>query len=361
MAAQNLPGLSVAVGAGGEMVWAEGFGWADIATQAPATPDTRFRIGTASAALTSAAVGLLLEQGSLTLDDEIQTHVPRFPRKQAPVTLRQLMAHTSGLGSDAGDDGPLFRQRCEQPVQALPHFADDALLFEPGTQYRHSNYGWILVSAAIEAAAAQPFLAVMRERIFQPLGMTNTDAESAARENPERVGEPAEDAPIFTLIRDLILEPIGLGGAGGKPTTDPATVYSPGFGYDPQVRYGLHVMRPHNLSCYAGSMAFFSTPSDLVRFGLALENGELLQPATVELLQTSQQLASGQETGHGLGWDLDAQTAGLDGELLSRNVASLKMFPEADLVVAITANLSDADTSTLAVQIAEAFAQPRGR
>jgi len=308
LAEQNLPGLSVAVGAGGEIVWAEGFGWADIKTSVPVTPDTRFRIGTASTVLTSAAVGVLLEKGRLTLDDEIQTYVPQFPKKQRAVTLRQLMAHMGGVGTDGGDDGPLFRQRCERPVEALQHFAQDALLFEPGTQYRHSKYGWILVSAAVEAAADRPFLTFMREQIFQPLGMDNTGAESATEEHPEGVGEPGEDAPFLTLFRQLILEPLGMGGTKAKPATDPATVYFTGWGYDPLIRYGLHVMRPHNLSCYAGSMAFFSTPSDLVRFGLAINGGKLLKPATVRLLQTSQQLTSGQETGYGLGWDLDTVT-----------------------------------------------------
>ena len=219
---------------------------------------------------------------------------------------------------------PLFRQRCERPVEALQRSAHGALLFEPGTQYRHSKYGWILVSAAVEAAADQPFLTFMRKQIFQPLGMDNTGAESATEENPERVGEPAEDAPFLTFIRQVILEPLGMGGTKVKPATDPATVYFPGFGYDPLVRYGLHVMPPHNLSCYAGSMAFLSAPSDLVRFGLAINGGTLLQPATVRLLQTSQQLTSGQETGYGLGWDLDTvtlageptQAAGHDGELV---------------------------------------------
>ena len=171
----------------------------------PVTPDTRFRIGTASTVLTSAAVGVLLEKGRLRLDDEIQTYVPQFPKKQWPVTLRQLMAHVGGVGTDGGDEGPLFRQRCERPVEALEHFAEDELLFEPGTQYRHSKYGWILVSAAVEAAAAQPFLAFMREQIFRPLGMDQTGAESATEENPERVGEPAEDPPFLTLIHQLIL------------------------------------------------------------------------------------------------------------------------------------------------------------
>ena len=171
---QNLPGLSVAVGIGGDIVWAEGFGFADLENRVPVTPNHRFRIGTASKVLTSAAVGLLLEKGRLKLDDVIQTYVPAFPKKQWPVTLRQLMGHLAGVRTDGGDEGPLFSEHCERPVEALQHFAESSLLFEPGTQYRYSSYGWILVSAAVEAAADKPFLTFMREQIFDPLGMRDT-------------------------------------------------------------------------------------------------------------------------------------------------------------------------------------------
>jgi CubicO group peptidase (beta-lactamase class C family) len=369
IAEQNLPGLSVAVGVGGDIVWAEGFGWADLETSVPVTPNTRFRIGSASTVLTSAAVGVLLEKGRLTLDNEIQTYVPQFPKKQWPVTLRQLMAHVGGVGTDAGDEGPLFRERCKRPVEALQHFAHDPLLFAPLTQYRYSKYGWILVSAAVEAAAHQPFLTFMGEQIFRPLRMDNTGAESAREENPERVGEPAEDAPFLTLMRQVILKPLGVGGENAKPATAPATVYLPGFGHDAFIRYGVHVMRACNLSCYAGSMAFFSTPSDLVRFGLALNRGTLLQTATVRLLHTSQQLKSGQETNYGLGWDVHTvtlagaptQTAGSESELRGRRVGALMVFREAGIVVAVIANMGYADPSALALKVAEAFAHPTGR
>src|SRR5687767_7399769 len=128
---QNLPGLSVAVGAGGEIVWAEGFGWADLDKRVPVAPDTRFRIGTASTVLTSAGVGLLLEKGQLKIDEKIQTYVPEFPEKQWSVTLRQLMGHVAGVRRDAGDEEPL-RVRCDQTSEALPRFAQKPLLFEPG-------------------------------------------------------------------------------------------------------------------------------------------------------------------------------------------------------------------------------------
>ena len=169
---QNLPGLSVAVGAGGAVVWTEGFGWADLDNQKAVAPDTRFRAGEASKTFTSAAVGLLLEQNKLKLDDEIQRYVPSFPKKQWPVTLRQLMGHVGGLSDDPGDEAAL--SPCERTIDGLQLFADHRLLFEPGTRYHASSYGWILVSAAVEAAANQRFFRFMRSQIFEPLGMTAT-------------------------------------------------------------------------------------------------------------------------------------------------------------------------------------------
>ena len=137
---QNLPGVSVAVGVGGDIVWAEGFGWADLERHVPVGPETRFAIGTASTALTSAAVGLLLEKGSLTLDEEIQAWVPQFPRKEWSVTLRQLMGHVAGVRNDGGDEGPVLQRHCERTIDALADFAlpvvdaDDGLGGEGGDE-----------------------------------------------------------------------------------------------------------------------------------------------------------------------------------------------------------------------------------
>jgi serine beta-lactamase-like protein LACTB, mitochondrial len=325
---QNLPGLSVAVGAGGDIVWAEGFGWADLESRAPVTPGTRFRIGTASVALTSAAVGLLLEKDLLTLDDAIRAHVPEFPEKPWTVTLRHLMGHVSGLRNDGGDEGPLLSQRCDVSTDALEHFAASTLLFEPGTRYRFSSYGWILLSAAVEAAANEPFLAFMRRQVFEPLGMHDTLAESAT---------------------------------GAVP--DLATSYFPRYAADP--RHGLHLMRPVDYSCYAGASVFHSTPSDLVRFGLAIEGGRLLRPATVQVLQTPQRLTSGEATGYGLGWDVETvdlageatRMVGHDGTVLGGRVASLVAFPARGLIVAVVSNISYADTEAVALRIASIFAE----
>jgi serine beta-lactamase-like protein LACTB len=324
---QNLPGLSVAVGVGGDIVWAEGFGWADIEKRVPVAPETRFRIGTASTVLTSAAVGLLLEQNRLKLDDEIQAYVPAFPKKPWAVTLRQLMGHVAGVTSDGGDEGPLFAEHCNRPVDGLQYFAQESLRFEPGTEYRYSRYGWIVVSAAVDAAANAPFLRFMREQIFEPLGMNDTKADSAA-----------------------------------EPVQGQASAYFPRFAANP--RYGPDPMRELDYSCYAGSSVFVSTPSDLVRYAMAIDGGKLLQPATVRLLQTSQRLRSGRETGYGLGWDLETialsgtptRVVGHDGDSLGGTVVSLMTFPEHGIVVAVTSNISYADTAAVGSRIAQAFA-----
>lgn len=331
VAEQNLPGLSVAVGAGNEIVWAEGFGWANLEKKVPVSPETRFRIGTASTVLTSAAVGLLLEKDRLKLDEKIQTYVPDFPQQQWPVTLRQVMGHVAGVRSDGGDEGPLFGERCDRPVEALQHF-DATPRFEPGTEYRYSNFGWILVSAAVEATAGESFLTFMRKRIFEPLGMDHTQADFAT----------------------------------DGPTEDLATSYFPRFAADP--RYGPDLMRPIELSCYAGSSVFLSTPSDLVRFAIAMNSDKLLQRSTVQLFQSAQRLKSGRKTGYGLGWDLETVTlagkqtvmAGHDGELLGGMTASFMTFPEYGIVVALSSNTSYADTNSLGVSIAQAFVdQPK--
>lgn len=363
VAEQNLPGLSVAVGIDGEIVWAEGFGFADVVTGALVTPDHRFRIGTASTVLTSAAAGLLLEEGRLKLDDEIQKYVPAFPRKDWPVTLRELMGHTAGIATDGGDEGPLFTRHCERPVEALQYIAESPLLFKPGSRYRYSNYDWILVSAGIEAAAGQPFLKFMQERVFHPLGMRNTTADTMKI-------EAGEDFPLLNMIRELIHDPEATphssAAATKKPNHEYVTSYFPRFASDPG--YGLHLMRPLDYSCYAGASVFQSTPSDLVRFAMAIDHGNFLQPATVKLLQTPQRLASGEDTGYGLGWDVEgvelagkqARVIGHDGDLLGGTVASLTTFPEYGITIAVTSNISYADTFSLARKIAEVFVGQSG-
>jgi CubicO group peptidase (beta-lactamase class C family) len=346
LAQQNLPGLSVAVAVDGGIVWAEGFGWADLVNQVPVAPGTRFRVADASKALTSAAVGMLMENNRLHLEDEIQLHVPEFPKKPWPVTLRQLMAQVAGVTTDHGGEAPLANASSDDGNPAmhcgrtadglqLDDFAERELLFEPGTRYSPSSYGWVLVSAAVEAAANEPFFAFMRAQVFEPLGMHDTTIDVATE---------------AILAR--------------------ATFYFPLFGLAGDTRFGPKSARQGDYSCYAGAAAFLSTPSDLVRFGTGIDSGRLLKPGTVQQLQTPQRLPSGAETGYGLGWELETvllagQPTRMAGhgskEEFIGGTTYLTTFPERGIVVAVMSNISFADTKSIALSIAQTFAEPGRR
>jgi CubicO group peptidase (beta-lactamase class C family) len=324
----NLAGLSIAVGIDGEIVWTEGFGFADIEKGSPVTPSHRFRTGTASIVLTSAAIGLLLDEGRLKLDDEIQKYVPEFPVKQWPVTIRQVMGQVAGFRAEDPDNGILTSSHCERPADAVALFAREPLLFQPGSQYCDSTFGWVLLSAVVEAAADTPFVTFLSERVLRPLGMVDTFKESVT-----------------------------------SPPSDAATSYNPRFAAKPT--FGLTPLPKFDYSCHAGSNGFLSTPSDLVRFGMAINRGKLLRPQTVHMLQTPQRLTSGEETSYGLGWELKTvtlaghrvQAAGHNGHFWVEEVASLLTFPERGLAVAVMSNVSFAGTPAVAERIAQAFAE----
>ena len=328
IAENNLAGLSIAVGVDGEIVWTEGFGYSDIENGSPVRPGHRFRTGTASIVFTSAAIGLLADEGRLKLDDEIQTYIPEFPHKQWPVTIRQVMGQVAGFKTEDPDNGVLTSSHCKGPADGVALFAKEPLLFRPGTRYGESTFGWVLLSAVAEAAAGTPYDVFLNERIFRPLGMSNTFKE---------------------VVTD--------------PPRGAATSYNPRFAANPV--YGLTPLAKFDYSCYAGSNGYLSTPSDLVRFGMSFNRGKLVRPETVQILQTPQRLASGEKTSYGLGWELKTITlagrqvpaAGDNGHFWVEEVASLLTFPERGMAVAVMSNVGFTGTPGVAERIAQAFAE----
>jgi serine beta-lactamase-like protein LACTB, mitochondrial len=326
---ENLPGLSVAVARDGEIVWTEGFGWADLEDHVPVTPRTRFRLGSVSKTLTAAAVALLYERGRVDLDAPVQTYVPAYPHKPWPVTTRQLMGDIAGVHRIRGDnnDNPPGGE-CASLDEALATFADEPLLFEPGTRYRFSTYGWILVSAVVEAAAREPLRRFMTREILAPLGMESTVLDDDA---------DVPDITSFYIPRASMQTRLG-------------------------VRRGT---RQHN-SCLAGAGAFLSTPSDLVRFGSAMMKPGLLKADTIALLQTPLRLTSGMSTDFALGWKVErVQLAGAPTRMVAHRATpnggtvALLTFPDHGVVVAAASNISPADgVDSLGRKIAEAFTRP---
>ena len=152
----------------------------------------------------------------------------------------------------------------------------------------------------------------------QPIGLTNTGTDPAAEWSPEHIGEPEEDFPPFTFVREVILRPIGLAAPAQPLAGDRATFYVPRSDDDPG--RGRRLMSMRDLACCANGMAFFSTPSDLVRFALATNPGSV------------------------------------NGELAGGMVMSLLTVRDRSLVIAVTSNIAHANTSALALRLADAFA-----
>jgi serine beta-lactamase-like protein LACTB, mitochondrial len=329
VAADNLPGLSIAIGVDGQLVWADAVGWAHIADREPITPDTLFRVGTASKALTSAGVGLLVERGQLDLDAPVQRYVPAFPRQSSPISTRQAMAHTAGFRHHRGQRDYLPQRRCGTMDEALGLFSADRLEFAPGSDWRFSTYGWILVSAVAESAAGEPFEAFMAREVFSALGMHATVPDSADDPDPRR-----------------------------------AAIYWPRARRD--TSYGLEHPLEVDYSCFVGAGYFLSTPSDLVRFGQAMDRHALLDPATAALLQTPVTLASGKSTGHGLGWfvervafgDVATTLVGHPGIAVGATT-TFRRYPEQGIVVAVATNVSFAELAPFAERVVGLFAEAR--
>jgi CubicO group peptidase (beta-lactamase class C family) len=346
LAEEKLPGLSLAVAVDGEIVWAEGFGWADPEDRTPVTPDTLFRIGGVTETLTGCAVGLLLERGRIDLDAAVQHYVPHFPEADRPVSTRQVMAHTAGIRDYRGDREEFRNTGCTDDAERLEVFADDPLRFTPGTDRRYSAYGWVLVGAVISAAADEPYLDFVQREILDPLGMKRTVPDVA-----------------------------------GATTPGAARPYYPRLALDPA--YGLQDAPKVDLSCVLPAAGFLSTPSDLVRLGSATMGDALLDPATVKTLQTPLRVASTDGAGQALGWVVRQVPMGSDGAdtlivghglddpvrrgFLSAafvdgqvpgGTATLLTVPQHRIAVAVVTNVSGAENvPRLAMRLADVFAR----
>lgn len=321
MSEANLPGVSVAVGVNGKLQWVEGFGFANVEHDIVVKPEHRFRMGTVGVALTSVLVGQLLERGAMRLEDDIHKYVPEYPVKQWPIQVRHLMANTSGLQQDGGDDSPLIAAHCNTRQQAIERFAELPLRVEPGTRFEFTSFGWVLLGAAVEKASGMGLQDALRG-----LGLAETSLELTS-----------------------------------GPDTTWATSYFPRLAAEP--KYGHQDLEGLDMACFAGAGGLTSTPADLVRFGMAVQSGKLLKPETVKMLQTPQRLRSGELTSYGLGWAIDKEESprlvGHEGSIYGGNVASLVMAPDQGVVVAVASNIAYSDAANLARTLAREFARGR--
>lgn len=300
--ARGIPGFNVAVAIDGKIIYSEGFGYADLEQRVPGWQITKFRIGSVSKPLTSAALMKLVEQGKIDLDAPIQKYVPTFPDKGALITPRMLAGHLGGIRHYK--DGEVDNQKhYENVVDGLERFKDDPLVVPPGTKFSYSSYGYNLLSAVIQGAAGKPFLEFEQEQVFNPLGLLNTVADQPADIIPQR-------ARFYS-------------GAKGQPT-----------------RNSMYVDNSYK---WAGG-GFISTSEDLVRFGSALFQPGYLKAESLALLFTPQKTKDGKETNYGMGWFIGKSKSGK--RIFEHSGGSvggsseLILYPDSHIVVAFICNFS---------------------
>ena len=171
------PGCALAVVRDGRIVYAKGYGAADLATGAPITPRTVFEIASISKQFTAASILLLAQEGKLALDDDVRKYVPQLPDYGAPVTLRQLLHHTGGVRDyeDLLHTAGFKLEDVTSDDDAVALLAREKTLeFPPGTQYKYSDSGYLLLSQVVRRVSGRPLREFARQRIFLPLGMRDT-------------------------------------------------------------------------------------------------------------------------------------------------------------------------------------------
>lgn len=313
MARHRIPGAAIAVSLNDTLIWSEGFGYADLEQQVAATPLTKFRIGSISKSLTAAAVAQLAENGRLDLDAPVQKYVPSFPSKKWTITSRQLAGHLAGIRHYRGEEF-LLQRRFSTVLDGLSIFAGDTLLFEPGTNYSYTSYGWNLLSAAVEGASRENFLVYMDKHVFQPLGMKNTIADYG-------------DSIIAHRSRFYALDSLNV---------------------------TLNAPYVDNSYKWAGG-GFLSTPEDLVAYARMWLNPGFLKPETKLLFTTSQKTTTGKVTKYGMGWFVDTDkmkrpTIAHGGGSVG-GTSLLILYPDQRFVVALICNSNEPFVSTGATML----------
>jgi CubicO group peptidase (beta-lactamase class C family) len=170
------PGCVAAALRGGVVEFAQGYGMADLEHATPISTTTAFDLGSITKQLTAAAINLLVVDGRLSLDDDVRKYVPEIPLYQAPITIRQLMHHTSGLRDYIAlfDLAQVGRDQISYPSMLAMLARQGRLHFAPGEQFSYTNSGYALLSLVVERVSGQSLPAFTEERLFRPLGMTST-------------------------------------------------------------------------------------------------------------------------------------------------------------------------------------------
>jgi CubicO group peptidase (beta-lactamase class C family) len=313
----DVPGAAVLVLRDGEPLVRRGYGLADLEAGTPVTPDTNFRLASVSKQFTAAAIVLLAQDGKLSLDDPVRKWLPSLPDVAEPITLRHLLTHSAGLvdyedlmAPDASDHGALEQIHDIDVLHLLER--ESRLYFAPGTGYRYSNGGYALLALVVGNASGRDFATFLRERIFQPLGMSHT----VAYENG--ISTVANRAYGHSL-------------ADGKwVRTDQSST-----------------------SAVLGDGGIYASIDDLARWDAALYDDRLLSDASrADAFDLHTPIHDEADVdGYGYGWRIHGEVLWHSGETMGfRNV--IVRWPKRHFTVVVLTNRNDPEPYRLALEIA---------
>jgi len=311
-AEQGVVGMRVAVLERGVVAFHAGFGYADREKQLAVGSDTLFRLGSISKPVTAAIAMQLVEEGRLELDRDVRDFAPAARGKLAPITLRQLLSHTSGIrhyDRDHVDNSTKLRTTRE----ALELFVDDPLLFTPGEKYSYSTHAYTLVVHAIESAAKQPFERLVAERIAK---------KGAASLSCERL---RDDKPQRSQLYDKVVGQLAL----------------------------LQLVREDNSWKYGGG-GIESTALDLARFGDLMLHDKLVKRSTRDVMWAPTKLADGELSNYGLGWNVRPKRKVVQHGGSQQGCSSALLIDvEGERVIAVLTNTQGGEASKLADALLE--------
>ena len=320
MAKEGIPGMSVAVVADKKLVWAKGFGMADLENNVPAKATTNYRLASISKTISATAILQLVERGKLDLDAPVQQYCAVYPKKEWTVTTRQLLGHLGGVRHYEKKDFPENTRHFDTIADGLTFFKDDPLTHEPGTKYQYSSYGYNLIGCVLEGAAGMSFLNYVRENIFKPAGMLTIREDNVRAIVPNRAQGYQKSRSGELLNSELADTSYKIPGGG-----------------------------------------FTSTVEDLAKFAIALQSGTLLKLETLNLAWTKQKTKDGKETTYGLGFAVSEYKGMKEvghGGNQARVTTYLYMIPDRGVAVVVMMNLESAGGRVeLVRQIAEIVMQ----
>ncbi len=313
------PGCALSVSQAGSPLISRAWGMSDLEHDIPNTPSTIFEGGSLAKQFTSAAVVLLALDGKLSLDDDVRTYIPEVRDYGPPVTLRRLMTHTSGMrdwGSVASISGWGRGERSHRHAHVLDIVSrQSALNFEPGHEYSYSNTGYNLLAVVVDRVSGMPFAQFSRERIFEPLGMSDTQwRDDYRRLVPRR-----------------------------------STAYSASDD-------GFVINRP--IEYVHGNGGILSTVGDLQTWNAALTDGRLGGEEFVRMMHDRAVLNDGRTISYAGGLQL-RDFAGVPSITHTGSTAGYRGFigryPDQQLSVAILCNVGNANPGALGGQVARVF------